>query len=115
MNEFKQLTEEEFYAMFIPQINHFERAIADASIADEDICSFNGCLYETYSPDIDYVIEMSKLNRVVTIIEGDTEEAAEGGEIMTGCYYTSGYRLFNRLGFLILDKPYEFEFEVKID
>jgi hypothetical protein len=111
----QNLTELEFYTKFNPQINHLERAKASDDVADEDICSFGGCMYETHGPDIDYVLEMAKQNRVVTIIDGGTEEAAEGGEIEWGMYILSGYHLVNRMGFLILDKPYEEEFEVKLD
>lgn len=109
------LTEEQFEGMFTPQINHIVRANADASIADEDICSFSGCMYETFGEELDYVLEMAKENRIVTIIEGDTEEAAEGGEISTSIWYSSGYHPINSMGFLVLDKPYTEDFEFELD
>jgi hypothetical protein len=108
------LTEEQFEEQFTPQINHIERAMADVSVADEDICSFGGCMYETTSPDIDYVLEMAKENRVVTIIEGK-DTIGEDGEPHSTLFYSSGYHLVNRLGFLVLDKPYTEDFEVKLD
>jgi hypothetical protein len=52
-------------------------------------------------------------NRVVTIIEGDTDVDVDESPI--NLYYVSGYHLVNRLGYLILDKPYTEEFEVKLD
>jgi len=109
-----QLTEEEFDALHTPQINHIEREKANKNIADEDICSFEGCLYDTFGADLEYVLKMAKENRVVTIIEGEDIED-EDGELHITVSYTSGYHLVNRLGFLILEKPYNEEFEVKIE
>jgi hypothetical protein len=108
------LTEEQFDEMFTPQINHIERANVDDAIADEDICSFSGCMYETYGPELDYALEMAKENRVVTIIEGE-DTIGEDGEPHATLFYTSGFHLVNRLGFLVLDKPYTEDFEVKLD
>jgi hypothetical protein len=108
------LTEKQFEERFTPQINHIERANVNTTIADEDICSFGGCMYETTSPDIDYVLEMAKQNRVVTIIEGE-DTIGEDGEPHSTLFYVSGYHLVNRLGFLVLDKPYTEDFEVKLN
>ena len=69
---------------------------------------------------------MSKKNRVVTIIEGDDGDEYEetyinlmGGEIkemnsICNLYYASGFHSINRLGYFVLDKPYQYEFEVNI-
>jgi hypothetical protein len=111
----KNITEEQFEGMFTPQINHIERALADASIEDEDICSFSGTMFETFGADLDYVLEMAKQKRVVTIIEGDQDTIGDDGEEHATIYYASGYHLVNRLGFLVLDKPYTYEFEVRLD
>jgi predicted nuclease with TOPRIM domain len=111
----KSITEEQFEAMFTPQINHIERGLADASIEDEDICSFSGTMYETFGADLEYVLEMNKQKRVVTIIEGDQDTIGDDGEEHATIYYASGYHLVNRLGFLVLDKPYTYEFEVRLD
>jgi len=101
----KQLTEEEFDNLFTPIQNHLNNN-----------ASFNGSLYETYGPELDFVLSLVDSNRVVTIIEGDTEPYDEEvDETPMNLYYVTGYHLVNRLGFLILDKPYEFEFEVKLD
>jgi hypothetical protein len=113
--QIKQLTEEQFDSMFTPQINHIERALADPDTDDEDICSFSGCLYETFGSEIEYVLEMAKLNRVVTIIEGEDTEPDEDNETHSTIFYASGFHLVNRMGFLVLDKPYTFDFEVAIE
>lgn len=110
-----QMTEEQFEQNYQPQINHIIRAETAKSIADEDITSFGGCMYETFGKELDYVIEMASQNRVVTIIEGEDGEPDEEGETHSTMFYTSGYHLVNRIGYLILDKPYTTEFEVKLD
>jgi len=98
----KQLTEDEFYSIYKPIINKFD-----------DNASFNCTFHETYGPELDFVISMIDSNRVVTIIEGDTDVDVDESPI--NLYYVSGYHLVNRLGYLILDKPYTEEFEVKLD
>lgn len=76
--------------------------------------------------DVYYVFEMSKLNRVVTVIEGDLDEDEEyrkyiddlGNKVIepvSNLFYSSGFHYVNRLGYFVLDKPYEYEFDVKID
>lgn len=105
-----KLSEDDFYKLYNPQINHIVRNITDISIADEDICSFGGCLYETTSPEIDYVMEMSKENRVLTIIEGDSND-----EEISPLFIITGVHYVNRIGFLVLDKPYKEEFEVELE
>jgi len=99
----KKLTEEQFDKKFKLVKNKFD-----------DNASFNGFMYETYGEEIEYVIKMAKLNRVVTIIECDNEDPDdEDGMCMV---YASGYYLVNRIGYLILAKSYKGpEFEVTID
>lgn len=110
------LTEEEFKNKFIITKNHFDKN-----------ASFDGFMFETYGQELDYVFEMSKKKRVITILEGD--EGIEKEETFTDSfgietketffypylYFTTGFHYVNRLGFFVLDKPYEFEFEVKVD
>jgi hypothetical protein len=113
MTTLKQITELEFDEQFTILENHLD-----------DNAGFSGCLYETFGEELDYAFEMSKTNRVLTVIECDAdydEDIIDDGsdeyyEKTRGLtYYVTGFHLVNRLGFLILDKPYEFEFEVKID
>lgn len=99
-----QISEDEFYDEYKPQINHFERARQPLSVADEDVSSFGGCMYETYGEEVEYVLSLVGSGRVVTIIDND-------GDL----YISSGYRLVNRLGYMILDKPYTTDFVVKLD
>lgn len=100
----KQLTEQQFDEQFEPVTNHID-----------DNASFDGCMFETYGEELEYVKQMAEQNRVVTIIEGDNEETNDSGEPVACMYYVTGYHLVNRIGFLILDKPYTEEFEVKLE
>ena len=111
----KNLTEEEFLNEFTREENHIDKN-----------AGFDGCLFETYGEELDYVFEMSKLNRVVTVIEGEEEEeeltfvnnsVEKIKEVITitNLYYASGFHYVNRLGYFVLDKPYEYEFEAKVN
>ena len=86
----KQLTEEEFEALYTPQINHIVRDNTPSNIDDEEICSFGGCMYETYDEELEYLLEMAKRNRVVTIIEGE-DEIGDDNEPHSVMYYSSGF------------------------
>lgn len=113
-----KLTEKEFDEKYELQINHIVRKQQSIEILDEDICSFNGCLYETYGEELDFVIEMINQNRVITIIEGEDDSCTgecEACECSPSTYYISGYHLVNRLGYLITKEPITEEFEVKLD
>jgi hypothetical protein len=90
----KQLTEEQFDEMFELVPNHID-----------DNASFDGNMFETYGKEIEFVLEAAKENRVITILEGDDN----------ALFFTSGYHLVNRIGYLITTKPIEEEFEVAID
>lgn len=115
MNTLTQLTEEQFEAKYKPQINHILRKETPLTTADEDIASFGGCMYETFGLELAYVQAMDVQKRVITIIEGEDTEPDEDGETHSTLYYSSGYHFVNRIGYLILDKPYTENFEVKLD
>jgi len=102
-NSINQLTEEQFDNMFTLMNNHLDSN-----------ASFNGEMFETYGEELEYVISMSKQNRVVTILEGDGDEVDEDGCVVPMLYYTSGMHLINRIGYLITEEPIETEFEVII-
>jgi hypothetical protein len=99
----KKFTEEQFDKKFKLVKNHIDKN-----------ASFDGKMFETYGKEIEYVIKMAKLNRVVTIIECDTEDPEDEDALCM--VYASGYHIVNRIGYLILAKPYTgTDFEVKID
>ena len=101
-----EITEDNFNEVFKPQINQFERAKQPDSVADEDVCCFNGCMFETYGEDLDYVWQAAQDNpkKVWTIIEGDE-----------GMYYASGFHRVNRMGFLICEVEFDEEMDVKLE
>ena len=106
MATLKQITELEFDEMVTLDANHIN-----------DNASFDGNMFETYGEEIEYVLEMAKQNRVITIIEGEddnSDDDSDDEEYSPNMYYVSGYHLVNRIGYLISSKPLPFEFEVKI-
>ena len=81
------ITEEDFYENYVPQKNHLD-----------DNASFDGCMYETYGKEVDYVFELAKNSKKVwTIIEGDDDSMV----------YLAGFHRVNRLGFLVTEKEWE--------
>ena len=77
------ITEDNFDEVFKPQTNHLD-----------DNASFNGCMYETYGEELDYVFNLAKTTKKVwTIIEGDDDTM----------YYVAGFHYVNRLGFLVCE------------
>ncbi len=108
----ENVTEDEFYTKFKRIKNHFDSN-----------AGFDGCMFETYGKELDYVFEMSKQNRVITIIESDEERVrtfiSDIGVVITepipNFYYASGFYFVNRMGYFVLDIPYQYEFEVKFD
>jgi hypothetical protein len=96
---FKTLTEDEFYAQFNPAKNHID-----------DNAAFDGCMYETYGRDINYINAIAKdpktKDRLWTIIE------AEGK-----MFYVSGFHYVNRFGYIITEEsvPENIEYDVELD
>jgi hypothetical protein len=89
------ITEENFDEVFKPQTNHLD-----------DNASFNGCMYETYDEELDYVFNLAKTTKKVwTIIEGDNDTM----------YYVAGFHYVNRIGFLVCEVEYTEELEIKLD
>ena len=62
--------------------------------------AFEGCMFETYGKELEFVNSLAGTNRVLTIVDGDGDKL----EISTG------YHFVNRVGYLITEKPYEFDF-----
>lgn len=101
------LSEDLFMEIFKPQINHFERIKQSKSIADEDICSFSGCMYETFGEELEYVFNLTKTTKKVwTIVEGDDNKL----------FYSAGFHYVNRIGFLVCAEEYVDEImQIEID
>jgi len=102
---FKHLTEEQFDDCFTLIDNHIDTN-----------ASFDGKMFETYGDEFEFVLEMKKQNRVITILESDGgDEIDDEGYVIPNIYYTSGLHHVNRIGYLITEEPIEFEFECLID
>jgi len=90
-----ELTEDEFHEQFNFVKNHID-----------DNAAFGGCMFETYGTEIDYILDFAKENpkRVWTIIEAEER-----------MYYSAGYHLVNRLGYLITEEEFVCETDVKLE
>lgn len=106
----KLLTEEQFDNKYELITNHLDNN-----------ASYNGCMFETIGEEVQFVLEMAKENRVVTIIETDNDpdfdydKAIEcGDELPLDMCYVSGMHIVNRIGYLITKEPIVEEFEVQL-
>lgn len=90
MDTFKELTEQEFDEIKFKK-NHLR-----------EYSEHEGCMFETYGEELDYILSLDR-KLVCTIIEGDD------GDL----YVTSGFHYVNRIGYLVLEEPLDYEFETK--
>ena len=102
VKSFKTLTEDEFYERFNPIKNHFYENPED--------CSFDGCMFETYGQEVDWINGLLKnanmYKKIWTILDCE-------GKL----YITSGYHYVNRYGYLITSEavPEDIEYTVEPD
>ena len=104
MSTLKQviMTEDDFYAKYNPIKNPFYENPED--------CAFDGCMFETYGPELEFVVDTRTTNKnklqIWTIIE-----------VEDNMYYLSGYHFVNRFGYLLTPELVEegTEIEVKLD
>lgn len=102
MENYKQTTLNhltEFYKKYNTEYNQIllkELQSKDdtGSLLPEDMCSFGGCMYETYGNEIDYIKKQPN-ERVWTIID-------EGDEL----YIIAGFHYVNRFGYLVTDEKW---------
>lgn len=83
------LTEDNFSEIFKPQQNHLD-----------DNAGWDGTCYETFGKELEYVLtfanDFNKQRHVWTLLEVD------------GIFYISaGYKVVNRMGYFITEKPWE--------
>lgn len=92
--EHRIISEDEFYTKFNLVKNHIDNN-----------ASFDGCMFETFSKEREFVLEINKVTpkRVWTIVETD-------GKL----YYESGYHSVNRLGYLITEETVENDTEYTV-
>lgn len=89
----KQLTEAEFEAMFTMVKNHLDNN-----------AGLDGCMFETYGEEMDYIQSLADSKKVWTYIEGDDD-----------LYFVTGLHRVNRLGYFVTTEPYATEYEVKLE
>lgn len=106
--------EDYFWGKYKPEYNHvllgkLYTKEDTGGVLPEDMCSFGGCMYETYGEELAYVSVVNRLNpnRVWTIVENND------GNPMVIC---AGMLLVNRMGYLITEvgwtnKDEEYVFE----
>ena len=98
MNEFIELTEEEWFDTFKPIPNHID-----------DNASFNdgeqGYMFETYGAELDFV-RSQESNRIWTYIDGD----------VGGTYIVQGMGIVNRIGYFVTTVPFNGskDYQIKI-
>ena len=63
---------------------------------DKD-AGYEGCMFETYGEENEFVLDKLNRNTVWTLITGDNEES----------WIIPGYHIVNRMGFFITTKPWE--------
>ena len=98
------LTDTEFYTKYNTEYNQvllkeLQAEEDTGSILPEDMCSFGGCMYETYGEEVDYVRQQPN-KRIWTIIDEEDE-----------LYIIAGYHFVNRLGYLVTDEEWSDENE----
>lgn len=102
---FRKLTEDEFDSTFNLLDNHIDNN-----------ASFDGKMFETYGEELEFVKQMAKENRVITIIESDEGcEEDEDGFTRPNMYFVNGMHFVNRIGYFVTESPVTLEFECLID
>jgi hypothetical protein len=96
-----KLTEDEFYERFNPIKNHF--------YANPEDCSFDGCMFETYGKEVDYIKEL--------IADGGKASVWTILEVDGKMYFASGWHYVNRFGYIVTNEPVPEgeEYEVCLD
>ena len=89
MNEFIELTEEEWFEQFKPIPNHIDD---NASFNDGE----HGYMFETYGAELDFV-RSQEPNRIWTYIDGD----------VSGTYIVQGMGIVNRIGYFVTTVPFD--------
>ena len=89
MNDFIEITEDEWFDKFKPIPNHIDD---NASFSDGD----NGYMFETYGEELEFV-KSQEPNRIWTYCDGDDR----------GTYIFEGMRIVNRIGYFVTTVPFD--------
>ena len=96
MNNFIEMTEDEWFATYKPVPNHIDK---NASFGDGE----QGYMFETYGEEIEFV-KNSNTNHIWMYGEGD-----DGGT-----FIWSGWGFVNRLGYFITEVPFPPNTDIQI-
>jgi hypothetical protein len=94
---FIELSEEDFHATYPLVPNHLNPSAGWATGED------NGCLFETYGEELDFVRKQDP-RTIWTLLDGDD------GDL----YVASGYHLVNRIGYLLSTVPVPGEVSIQV-
>ena len=99
------LTDTEFYAKYNPEYNQvllkeLQAQEDTGSTLPDDMCSFGGCMYETFGEELEY-IKAQPNKRIWTIVDGDDDDLL----------IIAGYHFVNRLGYLVTNEEWSDEYE----
>ena len=94
------MTDTEFYSKYNTEYNQVLLKKLKEVLSPDDMCSFGGCMYETFGDELAYVKQVPN-NRIWTIVDGDGDDLI----------IIAGYHFVNRLGYLVTDKAWEDEYE----
>jgi len=94
------MTDTEFYSKYNTEYNQVLLKKLKEVLSPDDMCSFGGCMYETFGDELAYVKQVPN-NRIWTIVDGD------GDDLLI----IAGFHLVNRLGYLVTDEAWEDEYE----
>jgi len=83
----------------------FERDFPLIKNPIESNTGFDGCLFETYGAEDTFVRSMIDSNRVLTITDSDSGDKS---------VISTGYHFVNRTGYLITQRPIEYDFWITI-
>lgn len=98
------MTDTDFYAKYNPEYNQVLLMVLQSeedtgSILPDDMCSFGGCMYETFGQELDYVKQQPN-KRIWTIVDEEDK-----------LYVIAGFHIVNRLGYLVTNEEWSDEFE----
>ena len=99
------LTYDEFLEKYTPEYNQIllrdlQSEEDTDSTLPEDMCSYGGCMYETFGEELDYICEQPN-KRVWTLID-------TGGRDMS---LIAGKHFVNRMGYIVTAEEWEDEYE----
>jgi len=92
-----QISDDDFWNNYKPQINHIEKA-KHPNTPENSVAAYGGTMYETYGEDIAYIKSLGnsgQANRIWTIVDADGDDVIQ-----------AGFWTVNRIGYIVTEKPW---------